>query len=265
MNIYKYELSAYRNSTIIWSGSIVTLVALMISIYPSFMKDVEQLKQLLSSLPEVILQAFSIHLDAFTSILGFYSYIFTYVLLCGAVQAMNLGLSIISKEVREKTADFLLSKPISRQTIMTAKLLAAITSIVLTNIVYLLTSSIVISMIAQSEFNHRSLLFISLSLLFIQLIFFALGIIISVIVPKIRSVLPLSLGIVFGFFIVGLFSSAIGDAALRYLTPFKYFDAHYIMQHASYEMPYLLVGIGIVVVSIVASYIIYVKKDIHVG
>lgn len=265
MNIFAHELKAFRKSTIIWSSSIVVLVALMLSIYPSFMKDVEQLKQLLATLPEVILQAVGLQIDTFTSILGFYSYIFTYVLLCGAIQATNLGLSIMSKEIREKTADFLLSKPVSRQRVFTAKLLAALTSIVMTNIVYLLVSSIVVSLVAQSEYNHQSLLLISLSLLLVQLIFFALGIIISVIVSKIRSVLPLSLAIVFGFFVVGLFSSAIGDEALRYLTPFKYFDANYIMLHTSYELAYLFVGIGITVVSLIVSYIIYLKKDIHVG
>lgn len=38
-----------------------------------------------------------------------------------------LGSGIISKEERDKTAEFLLVKPVSRAHIMTAKLLAALT------------------------------------------------------------------------------------------------------------------------------------------
>ena len=44
---------------------------------------------------------------------------------------MNLGIGIISKEVRDKTADFLLTKPVSRVTILVAKMMAAFTCIVL--------------------------------------------------------------------------------------------------------------------------------------
>nr|WP_274856843.1 ABC transporter permease subunit [Bacillus methanolicus] len=202
-------------------------------------------------------------MDSIASILGFYSYAFLYITLCGAIQAMNLGVSIFSKEVREKTADFLLTKPVSRTQILSSKLLAALTSLVMTNVVYLAAANMMASQVKTEDYSSKIFFLISITLFFVQLIFLALGMIMSVIVRKIKSILTVSLSTVFALFIIGMLSSTAEDEALRYLSPFKYFDTDYIIKNSGYETSFLIVGIGIIVASIVASYFIYAKKDIH--
>ena len=70
---------------------------------------------MLDNFPPAIKAAMGIAVDSFKSPLGYYTFAFTYSLLFGAIQAMNLGIGIVSKEEREKTADFILTKPVSRQ------------------------------------------------------------------------------------------------------------------------------------------------------
>lgn len=263
MNMYVHELKAYRNSTFIWSFSIVALVLLFMSLFPTISGDVEEFQKLMEGFPEAVKNAIGLHVESFGSILGFYSYVFLYITLCGAIQAMNIGTSIVSKEVREKTADFLLTKPVSRKMILTSKILAALTSIVITNVVFLVAASLIASMVTIEDFSIRTFLMISFTLFFIQLIFLSLGIITSVIVQKIKSVLSVSLGTVFTFFIIGMLISTMEDEAKRFLSPFQYFDRAYIIENGSYELPFLLIGIGIIVISLVASFKIYIKKDIH--
>jgi len=86
---------------------------------------------------------------------------------------------------------------------------------------------------------------------------------VSMVIPAIKSVLSISLGTVFGFFILNMFDSVIGKEAIRYLTPFKFFDLNRIIKEGSYETPFLIVGIVFVIVAITASYIIYGKRSIH--
>ena len=124
MNMFLHELKAYRKSTIIWTCSLVGLIIMFLPIFPVSQMILKEFKNLLEGYPEAVRKAFGLTLDSFSSILGFYSYIFVYVALCGSIQAMNLGLSIVSKEVSEKTADFLLTKPVTRKQILTAKLFA---------------------------------------------------------------------------------------------------------------------------------------------
>ncbi len=263
MNILLHELKAYRKSTIIWTISLIMVAALFMSFFPSFTKDTEEFRKLLEGYPAALREALGINMDTFFSILGFYCYGLSFVTLCGAIQAMNLGTSIISKEVREKTADFLLTKPVTRAAVLTNKLLAALVSIIITNIFYIAAATLLAYQVAAEDFNVTIFILLSLTVLFTQLIFLALGIIVSVIVQRIKSVLTASLATVFAFYFLGIFSSTSGDEAKRYLSPFKFFDTAYIMERSNYEASFLITGAGFIIFAIGISYFIYAKKDIH--
>lgn len=258
MNIFLYELKAHSKSTIIWTVSLCAIEVLFLLIYPGVVKDAAELQRLIMGYPEVIRNALGIAVDNFASFLGFYSFSFLYITLCGAIQAMNIGTGILSKEVREKTADFLLTKPVSRQRIITAKLLAALTSLGLTNVVFFSVVSLMSSVATTASFSRKVFLMVTLTLFFVQLMFLALGFVISVLVPKIKSVIAVSLSTVFGFFVLGMFGSL-----TRYLTPLKYYDPMYIVHNSAYETSYMIVEAIFIIVAIVASYMIYAKKDIH--
>ncbi|MFE0506188.1 ABC transporter permease subunit [Peribacillus butanolivorans] len=263
MNIFMHELKAYQKSTIIWSLSLIVIIVIFMSMYSSFAEDAEDFKKVLENYPAAIRNALGFDQENFFTIIGFYSFPLSFITLCAAIQAMNLGTSIVSKEVLVKTADFLLTKPVTRTKILTAKLLAAFVSIVMTNIVYFAAASFVALQVKTDEFSLKIFFLLSLTIFFIQLLFLALGIIISVIVQRIKSVLTVSLATVFVFYFVGMFSDTTGDEVKRYISPFKYFDAAYIIKHSSYEATFLIVGAVIIILAIAASYVVYNKKDIH--
>lgn len=262
MNIFLHELKAYRKSVIIWACSMAALAVMFIFIFSSATGDLESVKNVMKSMPEAARKVLGIYVDSISTLEGFYSFVFVYVLLCGAIQAMNIGTSIISKEVRDKTADFLLTKPVKRDRILTFKLLAALSSLVITNIIYVIVT-VSMTFTVKSEFNMTIFLLISITLLFVQLMFMSLGVLISVIAGKIKSVTSISLSTVFSFFIIGALGSILGDQAVRYISPFKYFDTAYIINHSAYETSFLIAGIIFVIAAITASYVIYIKKDIH--
>src|SRR3954471_5002833 len=262
MNIFMHELRAYRKSTIIWTISLIMIVLLFMSFYSSFAKDAAEFTKIMEGYPEAIRNLLGVNLGNLFTILGFYSFLLTFITLCGAIQAMNLGTSIVSKEVREKTADFLLTKPVTRTTVMTAKLLAAFISLVITNIFYLAAASIIIFQVKTGDFSFKLFIMLSLTMFFVQLLFLAVGIFISVILSKIKSVLTISLATVFAFYFLGMFSTT-GEEAKRYLSPFKYFNTAYILENSGYEATFLVAGAVIIILSIAASYYVYVKKDIH--
>ncbi|MNI31440.1 ABC-2 family transporter protein [compost metagenome] len=263
MNILLHEWKMIRRSTLIWTCSMIAVMALYMSVFPSLAKDAEQFKELFSAYPESVRDALGVSLDSITSLLGFYSFVFGFVLLVAALQAMNLGVGMLSRETREKTADFLLTKPISRAQIVTAKLIAGFLSLIVTNVVYLAATSTLIYYVKDSSFEWSVFLLISISAWFVQLIFMSLGMIISVLSAKIKSVISVSLSTVFGFYAIGMLGSILGDTAIRYLTPFKYFDTAYILSHAAYEMSFVIWSIVFVVTSVCGSYLVYAKKDIH--
>ncbi|MFF2890339.1 ABC transporter permease subunit [Paenibacillus sp. NPDC057967] len=263
MNMYLYELKAYRNATMIWTASMTGLVLLMMVMYPAFSADAEAFMDVLASMPESVVQAIGIQIDSIASLLGYYSYIFLYVSLCGAIQAMHLGSSILSKETREKTADFLLAKPVTRGAIITSKALAALTLLLATNAVYFVAASLIAASVALEPYDYGAFALISLSLLLLQLIFLAMGIAAAMLLPRMKTVLPVSLGTVFAFFVLTFIGSSSGDGKLRYVTPFQYFDRAYIIQHGSYETGFVAASLVIIAACSFFGYIRYRKRDVH--
>lgn len=261
MNMYLYELKAYRKNTLMWTFALIGLALLFMSMFPPIAKEIDEFKKALEGFPEGVRKALGLQVETIGSVNGYYSYTFLYIALCGAIQAMTLGISISSKEIREKTADFLFTKPVTRSKVLVSKLMAALTSILFTNIVYVAAAVIIAKAVAEDEFSLTAFLLISLSLLIISLIMFALGTLLAVLFPKIKSVVSVSIGVVFGFFVLGMVAGL--EEAGRYFSPFKYIDYAYVMNEEAYEWPYLMVGAAIIIVSFTVSFIVYKKKDIH--
>ncbi len=264
MNIYLHELRSLRKTAVIWTCAMVALAAVFLSVYPNMVNEAADFKKLIEAYPPTVRAMLGINLDYITSILGFYSMVFSFILLCGAVQAMNLGVSILSRESRERTADFLLVKPVTRSTIVSAKLLAAFTVILATNAVFNAASVLLANAVKTADYDGKLFFMVNLTLLFVQLIFLAVGVVASVFFKKLKSVLPISLGVVFGLYMIGALIATGKDYDwVRFISPFRYFDITYIIKNAGYELPYLLTGVAIIAVSTIAGYIVYNRKDIH--
>ena len=116
---------------------------------------------------------------------------------------------------------------------------------------------------SSASFDSGKFLLICGSLFFVQIFFLALGYVIAVVVPKIKTVLAYSLPVIFGFFIIGLLDSVIGVETARYITPFKYFDVGYILANGGYDLKYVITESVFVLVCITAAYIIYLRKDMR--
>ncbi|MCM3585941.1 ABC transporter permease [Mesobacillus maritimus] len=263
MNMFLQELKAYQKPTIIWSISIVAIVILFMALFPAFSRDADEFMKVLEGFPEELTRAIGLTFETLTNVLGYFSYAFLYIKLCGAVQAMNLGLSIVSKETRNKTAEFLFTKPVTRTQVLTSKLLAAVTSLLFTNLLFLFSVIVTVEIVKTADYSRQGLWMIAASLFFLQLIFLGLGMFTAVFIPRVKSVISVSLGLVFAFFIVGMISSSTDDEGLRYLTPFNYVNDYYIIEHLNYEMQYIGIGLAIICLTVILSFVIYRKKDIH--
>lgn len=263
MNLFLRELTAYRKSTIIWVVSLSGIVMLFMAMYPAFSQDVTALEDVLKNFPEAIRTAFNLNAETFLSVSGFYGYLLVFATLAASIQAMNLGAGVVSKEVAGKTADFLLSKPVTRTRVILAKLAAVFLTLVVTNAVFIGVSFAMISAAAPGEFKAGTVFLLVLSMFLVQLFFLAVGMLFGVALPKVKSVISVSLPTVFAFYIIGMLGDVLGNTEARYVSPFRYYDSAYIIRNASLESKYLVIEAGIVIVALGLSYLIFLKKDIH--
>ena len=263
MNIYMHEFKSNIKSVIIWSLAISLLIFVFMSMFSTFAVDSELMNEMMDQFPEELLMAFGmINLDMST-VLGFYALVFGICQLCLAIQAANYGFSLVSVEEREMTADFLLAKPIGRTKIMTTKLLSAITSLTITAFVVSISSLIFINLYRDGrEYDEKTLLILLISIVFLQLVFLSLGILISLLVKRVRNITPFSMGLAFGMYILNAFGGMLGDDKLEIITPFKHFDPNYIISNDSYDFPVVLISLFFIIGSIVGSYLLYTRRNI---
>ena len=179
----------------------------------------------MSSFPKELLIAFGMVDMDWSTILGFFGLVFVFIQICLAIQAANYGFSLVSIEETEWTADFLLSKPVGRRQIMTSKLLAAVSrsghdrscSFGFTSLIYLILFR------GDQLIPLTPMLLLLFSMPVFQFFFLSVGMLISLLVKRVRSVTPFSMGLVFGLYILNAFGDMIGEESMEILSPFKHF------------------------------------------
>ncbi len=263
MNIYSQEFRMNLRSVITWSVAVAALILLFVSLFSSFAQDAALLNEMMANFPEQLLAAFGMTGVDLSTILGYFSLAFLFVQVCLAIQAANYGFSLVSIEEREWTADFLLAKPVGRTQILTSKLLAALTGLILTDLVVWITTFLSIQLFkGDATYETSSLLLLLLSVVPFQLFFLAVGLVVSLLVKRVRSVTPYAMGLAFGMYVLAAFGDMLGEVALEKVTPFKHFEPTYIVQHGAYDLPLVLISVTVIVLSLVGSYLLYARRDI---
>ncbi|MGB2965551.1 MAG: ABC transporter permease subunit [Anaerolineales bacterium] len=263
MNIFNHEFKSYLKSVGIWSIAIFLIILVYFSAFNSIAAEAEQLSQMMASFPEELLIAFGMTNMDFTSVLGFYGVVFLFCQVCLAIQAANYGFSLVSIEEREFTADFLLAKPVGRGKILTSKLLAAMLALTLTNLAVWISSFFVINLVRDGRaYDVNTLVMVLLTIVVFQLFFLTVGMVISLLMKRVRSVTPLSMALAFGMYVLNAFGGMLGDDKLEIISPFKHFDPNYILANAAYDIPLVMISIVAILIAIPAGYLLYQKRNI---
>ncbi|HIE57654.1 MAG TPA: hypothetical protein EYP88_05430 [Anaerolineales bacterium] len=262
-NIYLHELRIRIRSVIIWSLGILALHLLYLSFYGIFADQAALVNEMMENFPPEFRAAFGMDGVDLSQVLGYYSFILTFAQICLAIQAGNYGFGLVSVEESEMTADFLLSKPVSRARILTSKTLAAITSLTITNAVVWIGAFTFINLFrSDHEYDPGTLSLMLASIIFFQLFFFSVGAAVSLLVKRVRNVTPYGLGLGFGMYVLAAFGDMLGESKLEWITPFKHFDAGYIVQHQGYDMRLFGLSVSITVIALAISYWRYLRRDI---
>ncbi|OGO64977.1 MAG: hypothetical protein A2030_07225 [Chloroflexi bacterium RBG_19FT_COMBO_50_10] len=262
-NIYQHEFNVRLKSVLVWSLALVFLIVFYFSIFPVFSDQAALINAMMARFPAELRAAFGMDNIDLSSVLGFYSFIFLFVQLCLSIQAGNYGFGLVSIEESELTADFLLSKPVSRTQVLTSKLLAALTSLTITNLIVWVSSFISILLFSAGHaYEPRTLILLLLSIVIFQLFFLSVGLVVSLLVKRVRNVTPYALGLGFGTYVLSAFSGVFGEVKLELITPFKHLDAAYIVRNGAYDTPLVLLNVAVTLVSLAVSYWLYIHRDI---
>jgi ABC-2 type transport system permease protein len=264
MNIFFRELRANLKSLIIWCVIMGLLILIGTAKFAAFSGDPESLK-ILDAIPEAMIDAMNLRAFNLTTVTGFYGIMFVYFGLMGAIAAAMWGSDIISKEERDKTVEFSLVLPVSRSRVITAKALAALVHCIA---FVLITWAIALVTVQAYTPDSGFYAFLSLemqAMFMIELVFLALGVLLGCAMKQYKLSGSVAVGVILVTYIMSVLSGMQENLDfLKYLTPFKYFDAGALLREGSMDGGYVLLSAAIIVVCVAAAYLLYNRRDLYI-
>ncbi len=262
--IYLNDVRQRLRSVAQWGLGLVAVHFIYLAFYPAFAEQTAMLHAFLQQLPPEYLAAFSLNRVDLSRVLGYYSMIFLFVQIILAVQASRYGFDLLTAEMRDRTADFLLTRPVSRGQVFGAKLLAALTALGLTCAVTWASAWGSIALFhAGHPYDPHRLALILVSVAPFQGFFLAVGAALSMIVPRIRHSLPYALGLAFGMYFLGAVGNLQGEASpLDGLTPFKAFDPAEVVLHGKYATAPVAFVIALSLLALAVAFFRFARRDI---
>lgn len=256
---FKYNIK----TLFIWSSITVFFLTVIFLIYPSIIKENEGMKDIMEQMfSKDILKMFNMDIVSLDSVFGWLStegYIFL-MLISGSYFAI-LGGTILLKEQSEHTINFLYSKPISKNKILSSKLLLGLIYILIFCGIIALTNFI--GLYFNNDLNFTKWALISITLVLISIFFYTISMLISIFFKKTSASIGANLGVVFGFYVLSILGTLSEKTEiLKYLSPFYYMDARSILTDSTLDIIKVAVMLICSIIFVISLYITYNKKEL---
>ena len=261
MALIKHELRQGKTAFIIWAASIGVLMLICVFLFPEMKDQMEGVSDVFSSMGSFT-EAFGMDRLNFGTLIGFYAVECGNILgLGGAFYASLCAVAILGKEEKGRTAEFLLTHPVSRGRIITGKLIAVLVQIIVMNlIIYGFSAASIAAIGEEIPWKELNLLHFVYFLLQIELAGICFGI--SAFVRK--GGVGIGLGIAAVMYFLNLVANIAETAEfLKYFTPFGYAEGADIVTNGSLDGGRIALGMTFGVVGVIVAYLEYCRKDIR--
>ena len=262
MNLFLKELKFNRKALIIWSAALIVLVYACIIKFDTINKMGSSVMDVFNGLPKIAKAIFGIANYDIMTIGGYFCMTCYYVVIVLAIHAIMLGSGILSKEQKDRTSEFLMAKPISRNKVITMKLLACMVNILVVNV--LSTITFIALMSQYGNMTGQIIATMAVTLL-LQVLFLCVGLLVSVLRKKEKGAGGTAALVVFIMFFIGLFIDMTDNIDfLKVLTPFKYFQAQDLVFGTGFQGIYFILSAVIIVGALIITYVEYNRRDLTV-
>jgi ABC-2 type transport system permease protein len=266
-NLFLKEMRRNALSLIVWMIIITLLISVTMAVYRTFLGNQSKILGMMSLLPKGALQFKGIsNFNDLLSVLGFYAANnVIYVMVLGSIFAIVLASNILLKEEFNKTAEYLLTYPLTRSEIFLSKVAVFFLNVLLLNLVTALAGFIWIELVKEGPFSIRAFLTLSLYTFMLNILFGAIGLFLSTLVKGGKPITTPGIGLVLIFYFIYTISKITESAAkLGYLSPFKYADIDVINPSYRLEFWHTFYFLSITLILGGISYSLYKRKDIYI-
>lgn len=258
--IYKHEMKLLLKTFLVWFLAVGGMCFICILLFNSMKGEMEGMADSFSQMG-AFADAFGMSQLSIATLEGFYATeVGTVHSLGAAMFAAIISMIMLSKEEDGHTSEFLFTLPVSRAKVITSKLSAVITNVILFNVICVGVYALGIVLLDEDIDFDRFLLYHGMQLLMhLEIVGICFGL--SAFMKK--NKLGLGLGIVMLFYAYDLMARVIPDLKdYKLLSPFSYANAADVFSTGEVEIPALILGMGIMFVCVIVAYVRYGKRDL---
>lgn len=260
MAVYKKELRQSLQSWGIWTGAVALMMVVCVALFPEMKDEMEGVSSIFANMGGFT-AAFGMDKLNFGEFMGFYGIECGNVLgIGGGFFAALTGITALSKEEKDRTAEFLFTHPVSRASVLVQKLLAVLTQIITMNAVMVAVVLIAAAAVGE-QFSGKQffLLHAAYLLLMLEISFICFGI--SAFLR--RGSAGAGLGLALALYCMNLLCNLSSKMEfLQWLTPYAYAEASEIVAGDGPDIGLIIAGVVLAVAVTSAGWLKYVNKDL---
>ncbi len=260
MTLFLHEVKRGRIALIVWSAVVSFMLAISVLIYPEMTSQMGDIGEMFASMG-AFTDAFGMNNVNFGEFSGYFAIEFGNTMgLAGGVFAAILGMAALADEQRNRTAEFLLTHPVTRAQIVLQKLLSIVARLLVFNVaVFVMALLAMLAIGERAELGKVALAFLGSFILQIEIAAISFGI--SAFLRG--GNLAIGIGVSLGLYFLNILSNLTEELKfLKYVTPYGYADATVIVSEGAISAKHLIPGLLLTALGIVAAFWQYRRKDI---
>ena len=269
MQMIWHELKSNLKGLIGWTIAVIIFQLSGYSKYQGFAaaESSNSLNSITNVFPPALQALFGMSNLNIGTLIGYFGILYVYFALMGCIYSGLLGANIIAKEERDKTSEFLYTRPVSRNKALTAKVTVGNFNSVFLWAVIVISSIIGVAITNSYHFSlSGQVMQMMWGILLMQIFFFCLGMFFAGLFkrPKLPTT-AITISIVGAYFLAAFADLNVSLNWLRFFTPFRWFSAPSIINTGHVALGYTVLAIIFSLVLITFGFVLFDRRDITVG
>lgn len=264
MNIVIRELRANLKGLIVWLVSLSLLFFAASTEYSVFADNQAVADAMNNPTFEIFFRALGATSADILSPEGYLSLMSFYLYLPLGIYAAIIGSGIVSKEERDKTAEYIFTLPVTRKKVLLSKLVVAVFYNFIITFLLLSFCYWAFGRIASSDNFAPFIRNLIIGIFLTQMIFMSIGLFLSSILKHYKKSGSVTLGILISTFMISMLTQITDKIDfLKYFTPFQYYSASNMLDGV-FPLEYIILTIVIVASCITGLFYFYNKRDLYI-
>ena len=258
------ELKLNLKSFLLWTISLIILCLLVFLLYKSVISEdnLEKINEVMNSFSPEVLKMFNMDISGIDSAFGWLKTEgMTFIFIISGIYSATLGGCLLLKEKDEGTIEYLNSLPISRNYIVTSKLLVGV--IYTVSMLIFLTIFNLCGLALSGEFDIKIFFLLSFSPILPSLILYSFSMLLSTFFRKTKSVFPLSIGIALAsYFFLAVSEMSEKVSFFKYISVYTLADNRNIITNKTFNVLAIIISVLLIAIFTSLTYYRYNKKEL---